>query len=632
MTSLKLKRKFIEFFESKGHKRISNSSIIPENDPSALFINSGMHPLVRFLTGEPHPLGDRLVNYQRAVRTGDIENVGVTKRHHTFFEMLGEWSLGDYWKKESLEWSVEFMVEQLGLDPQRLYGTVFKGNDSVKKDEEAIEIWKGIFSKYGIEPTIGDEFLMDNCPRIITLGEEDNFWPKVGNVGPCGPCSEIYYDLGTGEDTDSRYLELCNNVFMAYYRNADGSYADLAQRNIDVGWGYERILSVLQNKNSKGDVPNTASNFDTDLFNLEKGLLLKNYDLTPSSYDTDPIIRRDIRVIMDHMRAAIMIIGDGIEPSNKDQGYILRRLIRRAVTFGWKYKKDENAKILLEVAESFFEKAIKDEEYAFMSDKKIEILNILREEIEKFEKVLVNGIKELNRVNGEIISGEIAFRLKESLGLPLEITEQIAIAQNKKVDIEKYELLMDEHQARSRAGGEKKFVGGLGDYSEESIRYHTCAHLFLSGAKKLLDSSIHQKGQNITSERLRYDINYPTPISADKLLEIENWVNEKISSDLKVDFIETTLENAKEYGVEGMFGDKYAKLDLVKIYRIYPKDSGIDENELIDKDKDKYLSLEFCGGPHINFTSQILVQGRFKIQKEESAGAGIRRIRAELIK
>jgi alanyl-tRNA synthetase len=631
MHSQQLKHKFIQFFESKGHHRISNSSLIPENDPSALFTNSGMHPLVRFLTGEPHPLGVRLVNYQRAVRTGDIENVGVTKRHHTFFEMLGEWSLGDYWKKESLEWSVEFMVDVLGLDPKRLYATVFRGNDSVAKDEEAIEIWKNIFTKYGIEPTIGDEFLMENCPRIITLDEEDNFWPKGRTKGPCGPCSEIYYDLGTGEDTDSRYLELCNNVFMGMYQEADGAYRELDQKNIDVGWGYERILSVLQNKDENGDVPNSVSNFETDLFESEKQYLLQSFELNIEDYDSNPVIRRDIRAILDHIRASVMIIADGIEPSNKDQGYILRRLIRRATTFGWKYKKDENLHILLHTAELFFDKFCQDEEYRFMQDNKTEILLMLKTEIEKFEKALRNGIKELNKVQGTEISGEIAFRLKEALGLPLEITLEIAQSQGKKVDVSRYEVLMDEHQAKSRGAGEKKFVGGLGDHTTESIRYHTCAHLLLAGAQKLLDANIHQKGQNITSERLRYDINYPTPIPVEKITELENWINKQISKDLKVDFIEVTLEEAQNYGVEGVFGDKYAKLDKLKVYRIYPKDADISRN-LVPEDKDKYISLELCGGPHVEYTSQISELGKFKITKEESAGAGVRRVRGEFVK
>lgn len=631
MTSLELKKKFIEFFEKKGHMRIANASLIPENDPSALFINSGMHPIVPYLVGQPHPLGKRLVNYQRAVRTGDIEEVGVTKRHQTFFEMLGEWSLGDYWKKESLEWSFEFLTKELGLDPKRFYATVFKGNESVEADFEAIEIWKEIFTKAGIEPTVGDEFFITGeSPRIVKLGEEDNFWPKGRTNGPCGPCSEIYYDTGKGEDADSRYLEVCNNVFMAYMQNEDGSYTDLPQRNIDVGWGYERLLCVLQGRDENGDIPEYYSNFETDLFVNERDWLLKHYNLTTEDYEKDPQVRKAIRIILDHIRASVMIIGDGVEPSNKDQGYILRRLIRRAVAFAWRFSTETG--YLKELASIYADKLSQDEEYRFISTQKEGILNILNTEIDKFEKVLQNGIKELEKIQDKIISGEIAFRLKESLGLPLEITQQIAENSGKEVDIEKYELLMNEHQEKSRAGGEKKFVGGLGDYSDESIRYHTCAHLFLAGAKKILGDEVNQKGQNITSERLRYDVNYSTPIPQEKLQEIENWVNEKIDQDLQVDFIETTLEDAESYGIHGMFGDKYEKLDSVKIYRIYPKDSGVNETKLVPEDKEKYISLEFCGGPHVKFTSEIAQQGHFRITKEESSSQGVRRIKAILEK
>jgi alanyl-tRNA synthetase len=631
MNSLELKQKYLEFFEARGHKRIANSSVIPENDPSALFINSGMHPIVRYLMGEPHPFGKRLVNYQRAVRTGDLENVGVTRRHHTFFEMMGNWSLGDYWKKESLEWSVEFIVDVLGFDPKRLYGTVFKGNENIPKDEEAIEIWKAIFQKYDIKPTVGDEFLMQDSPRIIMLGEEDNLW-QVGPIGPCGPSSEIYYDSGSGEDTDTRFLEICNNVFMSYNRHEDGSVEKLPQQNIDVGWGFERVLSLVQNIDEKGDIPAYASNYDTDLFITERDWLLRQYKLELTSYENDFEVRRGIRVILDHIRASLILIGDGIEPSNKDQGYILRRLIRRATTFGWKFEKEENKKILMEMAEMSLERLARDEEYKFLLNEKQDMLNILKAEIDKFEGVLKNGIKELSKVEGNIVSGEIAFRLKESLGLPLEVTSEIALGQGKKVDTETYDKLMDEHQAKSRAGGEKKFVGGLADYSPESVRYHTCAHLFLAGSKKVLGSEIQQKGQNITSERLRYDINYDSAIPADKLQEIENWVNGQIESDLKVDFIETTLDEAKSYGVAGVFDDKYSTLETVKIYRIYPQNIDVDEKTLNPKDKDKFVSLEFCGGPHVEFTSQISELGKFKIVKEEASSSGVRRIKAVLIK
>jgi len=631
MNSLELKQKFIKFFEERGHKRIANSSLIPENDPSALFTNSGMHPLVPYLLGQPHPFGKRLTNYQRSVRTGDIDEVGEkNSRHCTYFDMLGEWSLGDYGKKESLEWSFEFLTKVLGFDPKRLYVTVYKGDEIVPEDKEAIEVWKNIFKSAGIDARVGDEFAIgQDAPRIIRLGE-DNFW-SVGAVGPCGPTSEIFYDKGNGEDAEHRFLELVNNVFMFYTRTKEGILEELSQKNIDVGWGSERMLSILNNLDENGNVLDVNSVFETDVFLTERDWLIQKWNKTEEEYLNENKLRKSVRVVLDHIRSSIMIIADGIEPSNKDQGYVLRRLIRRAVAFGWSFSM-ESTHYLVELGEMFLDKLSQDEEYKFLLNEKVEILNILKAEIEKFEKVLQKGIKELNKVSGDLISGDVAFRLKESLGLPLEITEEIAKQQRKKVDREKFDLLMDEHQKKSRVGGEKKFVGGLGDYSPESIRYHTCAHLLLAGAKKILGAEVHQKGQNITSERLRYDLSYPQAISSEKLKELEDFVNESIKKDLKVDSIETSLDEAKNYGVEGVFGDKYAALEMVKVYRIYQKDENINPEKLDDKDKGKFVSLEFCGGPHVEFTSQISEIGKFKIEKEEASGSGVRRIRAVLVK
>lgn len=630
MTSQELKSKFLEFFIKRGHKRIPNSSLIPENDPSALFINSGMHPLVRFLLGEPHPLGRRLVNYQRAVRTGDIDEVGEkNSRHLTFFEMLGEWSLGDYGKRESLTWTFEFLTQVLKLDPHRLYVTVYKGDDIVPKDEESIEIWQDIFGKLGIEAKVGESFIIGaDAPRIILLGE-DNFW-AVGNVGPCGPTSEVFYDKGYGENPDHRFLELVNNVFMFYNRTKEGKLEELNQKNIDVGWGLERILSILNNLDQHGNVLDVNSVFETDVFLDERNWLINKWGKSEDEYWNDSRVRKAIRVILDHIRASVMIISDGVEPSNKDQGYVLRRLIRRAVTYGWKCS-GGSSDYLIDLGSMFIDKLAQDEEYIFMLNNKLRTLSVLKNEVNKFERVLNQGVKELSRVNDNIISGELAFRLKESFGLPVEITLEIAASQGKEVDLEKYNLLMQEHQIKSRIGAEKKFVGGLGDYSEISICYHTCAHLLLAGAKMLLRKDVHQKGQNITSERLRYDISYPDKLSAEQIHLLEDWVNEQINRDLKVDFIETTFTNAKEYGVEGMFVDKYEALEIVKIYRIYPKEFNVHPTDLVPDDKDKYVSLEFCGGPHVNHTSEISKFGRFKIIKEESAGQGVRRIKAVLV-
>lgn len=622
MTGLELKQKFISFMESKGHKQIPNSSVIPENDPSALFINSGMHPIVPYLIGQPHPYGVRLTNYQRAIRTGDIEEVGVTKRHMTFFEMLGEWSLGDYWKNESLEWSFEFLIKVLGFDPKRLHATVFIGNDSVERDNEAIEIWKSLFEKYGIEPTIGDGFTYENSPRIIMLGEDDNFW-KVGAVGPCGPCSEIYYDTGTGEDADSRYLEICNNVFMSFYRNEDGSFTTLKQKNIDVGWGFDRLLSLIQNLQPNGDLPDNVSVFDTDIFHDVKEFVIEKVGVSEDEYIYNPVVRRAVRTILDHIRASVIIIADGVEPSNKDQGYILRRLIRRAVTYGWRYT--QNTEFYGLLAEQYADKLAQDNEYKHVGEKKAHIIVSIVAEIKKYESALKNGLKELNKNQSEVITGELAFRLKEAFGLPLEITEEIALHSGKTVDTARYYELMEEHQEKSRAGGEKKFVGGLGDHTQESIRFHTCAHLFLASAQKVLGNHVHQKGQNITPERLRYDIAHPQPMTAEEIQKIEDEVNRQIERDLTVDFVEVSVNDAKAMGAEGVFEEKYEKLGSVKVYRMY-------DASLAEGNSEKYVSIEICGGPHVENTAQIKEHGRFKIVKEESSSGGVRRIKAILVK
>lgn len=634
MTSQELKKKFIEFFVSKGHAHIPSSSVIPENDPSALFINSGMHPLVPFLLGQPHPKGTRLTNYQRAVRTGDIEEVG-DNTHHTFFEMLGEWSLGDYGKKESIEWTFEFLTKILGFDAKRLHPSVFRGNAEVPRDEEAIAIWQEVFRNVGIDADVADNFNEEGeSARIIALGVDDNFW-KVGSVGPCGPTTEVYYDRGLGENADQRYLEVVNNVFMSYNMTVGGELVELNQKNIDVGWGFERLVSVVQNMLPNGDIPLSISAYETDIFNEQRLWLLHELGKSESEYTHDADLRKAVRTILDHVRASVVIIADGVVPSNKDQGYVLRRLIRRAVTFS--KKNVEKTDHLLHLTEKFIEQLSKDEAYVHLAQNKEQIISVLLEEIRKFETVLKNGIKELQRIKGDVISGEVAFRLKEALGLPLEITEEIAKQQGKKVEVEAYEKLMNEHQEKSRTSTVGKFVGGLGDHSPESIRLHTCAHLFLAGAQKVLGDHIHQKGQNITPERLRYDISHPVPMTAQEVQEIENWVNEQIEKNLTVDFVEMTAEDANKLGAEGVFVDKYAKLDQVKVYRMYEEGHGpsaTGNSEVLSQkglEKSDFVSLELCGGPHVTNTSEIRAIGKFKIQKEESSGQGVRRIKAVIV-
>ncbi|MCX8035112.1 MAG: alanine--tRNA ligase-related protein [Candidatus Dojkabacteria bacterium] len=627
MTGHELKQKFISFFISKNHVEIPNASLIPENDPSALFTNSGMHPIVRYLMGEPHPLGKRLVNYQRAVRTGDIEDVGSTKRHLTFFEMLGEWSLGDYGKIESLEWTFEFLIDVLKLDPKRLHATVFRGNDKVNADEESIEIWKEIFKKHGIEPTIGDRFEdKGDSPRIIRLTENDNFWPKGRVKGPCGPCSEVYYDLKAGSNADERYFEVVNNVFMTLYQDDEGNFTELKQKNVDVGWGFDRLLMLLQNMDQNGNLDPLATVFETDSFADAKKYLIQLPKSNNTRYLTDKEYQKSIRVILDHIRASVMIIGDGVLPSNKDQGYVLRRLIRRSMTYGYSYLSN-NIDPYLEIANIFIDHLGQDKWYKFLIDKRQEIIGILNEELQKFSKLLKLGISELSKVSENTISGELAFRLKEANGIPLEITELIARSQGKTVDVAKFEELMAKHREKSKVAGEKKFVGGLGGYSEKEIMYHTCAHLLLAGLQKLFGKDIHQKGQNITPERLRYDFNFPTQLSNEDLKKLEDWINERIKEKLKVEFVEIDYQEALKLGVEGVFHDKYQQYSKVKVYGIFPGEYSM--SELIESgDTAKFVSLEFCGGPHVSNTQEI--KGTLKIQKLENVGAGIKRIRAVL--
>lgn len=621
LTSKELKHKFLKFFAEHGHVRIPNSPLIPDNDPSALFINSGMHPLIPYLLGEPHPQGTRLMNYQRCIRTVDIEKIGISNRHVTLMEMLGEWSMGDYWKRETMTWTMEFYIEVMGLDPKRIHGTVFRGNNVVPRDEEAISIFKEIFKKYGIEADVAEEFDDNgNSARIIALGKDDNFW-TVGGYGPCGPTAEFYYDRGMGEDADRRYLELCNNVFMQYNLSKDGALKELEQKNIDVGWGLERILLVINNLLPNGDLPMHGSVFETDVFINERNWLFGILGGDEEKYENDSDFRHACRLVLDHIRAAVMIIGDGVAPSNKDQGYILRRLIRRSVSFSWRYS--ESSDYMLDLADKFVDRLSEDEEYSFLTSKREHIKSVLAEEVKKFESVLRNGIKELKKIEETTISGEIAFRLKESLGLPLEITEQIAKQQGKQVDIDRYEELMKEHQEKSRMGGEKKFVGGLGDHSPESIRFHTCAHLFLAAAQRVLGEHVQQKGQNITPERLRYDIAHTEKLTEEQIKAIEDLVNEQINNDLRVDFIEMPFQEAFDSGVTGMFGDKYKKLGTVKVYRIY-------NPNVAESDPERYFSRELCGGPHVENTREIHEHGAFKIVKEESSSGGVRRIKAIL--
>lgn len=584
MKASDLKKKYLDFFVKKGHKILPNLPLVPENDPTTLFISAGMQPLVPYLLGEPHPLGKRLCSLQRCLRTGDIESVGDSS-HLTFFEMLGNWSLGDYWKEESLSWSFEFLTQVLNLDPKKLHVTIFAGDENAPKDEESEKIWL----KLGIPQE-----------RIYPLPKKDNWW-EAGSTGPGGPDSEIFYDTGKKPcgpncrpgDGCGRFFEMWNNVFMEYNRLPNGRYEKLKQKNVDTGMGVERTLVILQKKE---DV------FQTDLlFPLIKEI----EKISQKSYFGNESF---MRVIADHLRAATFLIADGVLPSNVEQGYVLRRLIRRAVRYARKIKIDQGFSWL--VANKVI--SLMGQDYEELKEKKDLIKEVLDEEEKKFYQLLEKGLREVKKY--PVLDGKIAFWLYETYGIPLEITEEIAQEKGQVVDHQVFEKEFKKHQEISRKGGKKKFKGGLADHSPEVIKLHTATHLLQASLRLVLGSHIRQLGSNITPERLRFDFNHPRALTEKEISKIEEIVNQKIKENLPVKMKMMTLNEAQEKGALAFFGQKYG--EKVKVYQIGPKNK-----------KEKPFSFEVCGGPHVNFTGEI---GGVKIVKEESAGAGKRRIYAVL--
>ena len=584
MKRRELIKKYIDFFKSKNHVEIKNSSLIPENDPTVLFTTAGMHPLIPFLLGEKHPQGKRLVGVQKCIRTGDIEDVG-DEVHHTFFEMLGNWSLGDYWKKESLEFSYEFLTKILKVPNQKISVTCFKGEKNISKDIESEKIWKNI----GIN-------------KIKFLGKEDNWWGPAGKTGPCGPDSEIFVNN----------TEIWNNVFMQYNKNKEGKYEPLKQKNVDTGMGVERTLAVLNGLND---------NYLTDVW---KPIIEKIEELSDRRYGQYEGVTRDMRIIADHIKASVFILNEGIIPSNTEQGYVLRRLIRRTIRYG----KFINLKNFTDkIAESVFE--IYDD-YNLNKEK---ILNELKKEEEKFNKTLEKGLMILNKKIIEAverktkslkgkpytglekkdikeISGKEVFLLYQSYGLPLELILEEAKKRrgNTKVDIKGFYDELKKHQQLSRISTEGKFKSGLADNSEATTKLHTAAHLLLAALQKVLkDENIIQKGSNITPERLRLDFSFSRKLREEEIKDIENLVNEQIKKQIPVIREEMNLEEARKKGAKGIFEDKYGK--IVSIYTIGS------------------FSKEICTGPHVKNTKEL---GKFKITKEESSSSGVRRIKAIL--
>lgn len=581
MKAQELKKKYLDFFVKKGHQVIPNVSLVPEDiSGSALFISAGMHPLIPFLLGEPHPSGKRLVSNQKCLRTGDIEEVG-DPLHLTFFEMLGNWSLGDYWKEEQLTWSLEFLTQVLKIPQEKISVSCFAGDQDASKDGESAEIWQ----KLGIPED-----------RIYFFGKKENWWGPVEDSGPCGPDSEMFVDTGKkpcGPKCDpscqcSKYFEVWNDVFMQYNKTKEGNYESLKQKNVDTGMGVERVLTIMQGKD--------------DIFQIDefKPIIQKIEELSGKKYEEEN--KKAMRIIADHLRAAVFAMADGVEPSNVEQGYVLRRLIRRAIRAGRNLQLTEGftpqvGEMAIGVADQ--------EEYPHLKTNQKKILESLQQEEGKFQKTLSRGLKEIEKYKK--LDGKIAFYLYESYGFPLELTEEIAREKGQLIDKNSFEEEFKKHQELSRAGAEKKFAGGLADHSEKVTKYHTATHLLNAALRQVLGPHVFQKGSNITSERLRFDFPNPRKLTEEELKNTEDLVNQKIKDNLPVKMEMMILDEAKKRGAAAVFGEKYG--EKVKVYQIGD------------------FSVEVCGGPHVDFTGEL---GKFKIIKEEAVGAGVRRLYAVL--
>lgn len=607
MTAKELRQKYLDFFREKEHAIIPSAPVVPENDPTVLFTTAGMHPLVPFLMGEKHPLGKRLANVQKCVRTVDIDEVG-DNRHLTFFEMLGNWSLGDYFKREAIEWSFEFITSEkwLGLDPRRLYVTVFSGDEDAVRDEESIRIWKEQFGKADIKAeAVGEDGKVTYEKRIIPLGKDDNWWGPAGVTGPCGPCTEMFYDVSPelGEVSDTfenlvknfRLMEIWNDVFMEFNKKADGTFERMKQQNVDTGMGLERTLVVLTGKDNV---------FDTEFF---QPLIRKIEEISGKSYG-DEASQVPMRIISDHLKAAVFMIADGTEPSNIERGYVLRRLIRRAIRQGKILGIEGN--FTSKIAEIVIQE-YKDV-YPELEREKGKIIEELEQEEVRFRQTLEKGLKKIKEIiaesrSAEKISGEKAFYLFSTYGFPLELTKEIAHEHNVAVDEEEYHEEFKKHQELSRTVSAGMFKGGLADAGENAAKLHTATHLLLAALRKVLGENVIQKGSNITGERLRLDFSHEKKMTPEEIQKVEGLVNEAISKNIPVKCEEMTLEDAQNSGALGVFGEKYG--DKVKVYSIYD------------------FSKEICGGPHAAATGEL---GRFRIVKEEASSAGVRRIKAVL--
>ncbi|MEC2054229.1 alanine--tRNA ligase (plasmid) [Peribacillus psychrosaccharolyticus] len=591
-TSKEIRTKYLEFFTEKEHKVISDYSVIPENDPTVLFTTAGMQPLVPYLLGEKHPRGARIANVQRCIRTGDIEEVG-DDTHATFFEMLGNWSLGDYFKEESINWSWEFLTSAKWLDipKEKLYFTVFEGDNDAPRDEESYSLWRSL----GVAED-----------HLFFMPKSENWWGPAGSTGPCGPDTEMFYDTGKPKCSEAcdpscscgKYVEIWNNVFMEYSKDENGLFSPLSQKNVDTGMGLERILIAL----------NGGTIYDTDLFKdiVEQTRKLSRKNLFGENEE------KSLKIIADHLRTSTIIIGDrqGVTPSNTDQGYVIRRLIRRAIRHA----------NLLEIPTGSITKICElvinqyGEVYPELKENETKIIHEVLQEEQKFNKTIQQGMKEFQKMLDKLdsktkeIDGKSAFKLYDTYGFPIELTLELASEKGYEVNVQAYKDYFDEHRKKSQLGAEQKFKGGLADNSIETTRLHTATHLLHESLRRVLGDSIEQKGSNITTQRLRFDFSFNRKLTKEEITRVEEMVNDSIRSNYSIVNKQMTVEEAKQEGAIGLFESKYG--DIVNVYSIGD------------------FSKEICGGPHTKSTEEL---GIFKIKKEESSSSGVRRIKAVLL-
>lgn len=618
-TTDEIRQLFLDFYKERGHAILPSASLIPENDPTVLFTTAGMQPLVPYLLGQTHPEGKRLADAQKCLRTDDIDEVGDAT-HGTFFEMLGNWSLGDYFKEETIGWSYEFLTKEefCGIDPKKLYVTVFAGDADAPRDDESANIWQSLFAVHGIQAEIGeagkDEPASGSAgPRIYAYPKAKNWWGPAGITGPCGPDTEMFYDTGKSHDPSygpvchpncdcGRFVEVWNDVFMQYNKQEDGSYVPLAQKNVDTGMGLERMAAVLQG---------VETNYDTDAYKRMFDAFNQIYDVR---YGADRKIDRSLRIIMDHLRAVTFVIGDqnGVAPSNIGQGYIVRRLLRRAS------REARRLGISVAIAPTVCQEVINvyGEAYPELITNAERIINEVTKEEEKFSLTLEKGLKEFERMIGESASltGEQAFLLYSTYGFPIELTEELVAERGGSIDRVAFDKEFTKHQELSRTASAGVFKGGLQDQSEETTKLHTATHLLHQALRQVLGDHVAQRGSNITAERLRFDFVHDQKMTDEQKIQVEEIVNDIIGRDLPVTMQEMTVAEAKEAGAIGIFDEKYG--NKVKVYTVE------------DPNNPKgYFSREICGGPHVISTGAL---GGIKIKKEEAVSAGVRRIKAVL--